>query len=290
MTRMDEITGRIGSIGVIGLGTMGAGIVQAALQSGFKVVAHDADEVAARRGRDKVEGGLRKFAEKGKFPADQVEPALSRMTLAEGLDELAAVDLVVEAVIEKEGPKRELHAKLDEICRPETILSSNTSSISITRLAAATRRPDRFIGMHFMNPVPLMKLVEVIRGLETSDETYERVRHCAQAMEKIPVEVNDSPGFVSNRVLMPMINEAICCLHEGVGTPEAIDEVMKLGMNHPMGPLALADLIGLDVCLAIMRVLHEGLGEDKYRPSPLLVKMVDAGRLGRKSGRGFYQY
>jgi len=290
MTRMDEITGGVASLGVVGLGTMGAGIVQAALQSGFRVVAHDADEVAAHRGRDKVVGGLKKFAEKGKFPADQVEPALARMTLAEDLEELSGVDLVVEAVIEQEGAKLALHRKLDGLCGPETILASNTSSISITRLAAATKRPDRFIGMHFMNPVPLMKLVEVIRGLDTTDETYDRVRHCAQAMDKIPVEVNDFPGFVSNRVLMPMINEAICCLHEGVGTAEAIDEVMKLGMNHPMGPLALADLIGLDVCLAIMRVLHDGLGEDKYRPSPLLVKMVDAGRLGRKSGRGFYRY
>jgi 3-hydroxybutyryl-CoA dehydrogenase len=290
MTRMDEVTGSIGSIGVVGLGTMGAGIVQAALQAGFKVVAHDADEVAAHRGRDRIEGGLKKSAEKGRFPAEQVEAALGRLTLADDLEPMAGVDLVVEAVIEKEGPKIELHRRLDGLCGQETILASNTSSISITRLAAATRRPDRFIGMHFMNPVPLMKLVEVIRGLDTSDETFERVRHCAQAMDKIPVEVNDFPGFVSNRVLMPMVNEAICCLHEGVGTPEAIDEVMKLGMNHPMGPLALADLIGLDVCLAIMRVLHEGLGEDKYRPSPLLVKMVDAGRLGRKSGRGFYQY
>jgi 3-hydroxybutyryl-CoA dehydrogenase len=290
MTRLDEITGGIRTIGVVGLGTMGAGIVQVALQSGHSVVGADADELARRRGKDRVESGLRKMAEKGKLPADSVDPALARFRLAESLEDLADVDLAVEAVVEREGPKLEVFRELDRVCRHDTVLATNTSSISITRLAAATGRPDRFVGMHFMNPVPLMKLVELIRGLETSDDAFERVRNVVLAMEKTPVEVNDFPGFVSNRVLMPMINEAVYCLMEGVGDAEAIDQVMKLGMNHPMGPLALADLIGLDVCLDILRVLHAGFGDPKYRPCPLLVKMVDAGRLGRKAGRGFHAY
>jgi 3-hydroxybutyryl-CoA dehydrogenase len=215
---------------------------------------------------------------------------LERLRVVASMDEMGDCEIAVEAIIEQEGPKLEVLRELDGLLGREAILASNTSSISITRLAAATGRADRFVGMHFMNPVPLMKLVELIRGLETSDEAFERVRNLALAMDKTPVEVNDYPGFVSNRVLMPMINEAIYCLMEGVGTAESIDEVMKLGMNHPMGPLALADLIGLDVCLDIMRVLHEGLGDSKYRPCPLLIKMVDAGRLGRKAGRGFHQY
>jgi 3-hydroxybutyryl-CoA dehydrogenase len=290
MTRLDEITGNVRSVGVVGLGTMGAGIVQVALQSGHSVVGADADELARRRGRDRIESGLRKMTEKGKLAPEALDPALSRFRLAESMEDLADVDLVVEAVVEHEGPKLEVFRELDRVCRQDTILATNTSSISITRLAAATRRADRFIGMHFMNPVPLMKLVELIRGLETSDDTFERTRNLSLALDKTPVEVSDFPGFVSNRVLMPMINEAIYCLMEGVGEAEAIDQVMKLGMNHPMGPLALADLIGLDVCLDILRVLQEGFGDPKYRPCPLLVKMVDAGRLGRKAGRGFYAY
>jgi len=290
MTRMDEITEGIGTVGVIGLGTMGAGIVQTCLMAGYAVIAWDADEVAARRGKDKVEGGIKKFADKGKIETDQVEPMLARLTLASELPEFAAADIVIEAIVEREDIKTSVFRQLDEICPEGTILASNTSSISITKLAASTQRADRFIGMHFMNPVPLMKLIEVIRGLDTSDETYDAVQAMSTALGKTPVEVNDSPGFVSNRVLLPMINEAIYCLMEGVGTAESIDEVMKLGMNHPLGPLRLADLIGLDVCLDIMRVLHDGIGDSKYRPCPLLIKTVDAGRLGRKSGRGFFEY
>ncbi|MEM7246775.1 MAG: 3-hydroxybutyryl-CoA dehydrogenase [Acidobacteriota bacterium] len=290
MTRLDEVTGSIRTIGVVGLGTMGAGIVQAALQSGYPVIAWDASEIAVRRGRDRIDGGLKKFESKGKIEPGQAEVMMGRLKMAEDVSAFAEADLVVEAVLEQEGIKTELFGSLDEACPDSTILATNTSSISITRLAASTKRPDRFIGMHFMNPVPLMKLVEVIRGLETSDETFDVVRSTAAAMGKSPVEVNDSPGFVSNRVLLPMINEAIFALHEGVGTPEAIDEVMKLGMNHPLGPLALADMIGLDVCLDIMRVLNDGFADSKYRPCPLLIKMVDSGRLGRKSGRGFYDY
>jgi 3-hydroxybutyryl-CoA dehydrogenase len=290
MTRLDEITGTTRTMGVVGLGTMGAGIAQVALQSGYNVIATDSNELALRRGKERIEGGLKKMADKGKIPADTLPAILERLRLVAGPEEMGECDLAVEAVAEQEPIKVEIFKELDRVLRPEAILASNTSSISITRLAAHTRRPDRFIGMHFMNPVPLMKLVEIIRGLETSDDTFERVKNTAAAMDKTPVEVNDSPGFVSNRVLLPMINEAIYCLYEGVGTAESIDEVMKLGMNHPLGPLALADLIGLDVCLDIMRVLHDGLGDSKYRPCPLLVKMVDAGRLGRKSGRGFHQY
>ena len=290
MTRLDEITGAIGSVGVVGLGTMGAGIAQAALQSGYEVAIRDADEIAQRRGRERIEAGLRKSAEKGKIPAAAVGDMLGRLRLAPTVDDLSSLDLVIEAVIEQESVKVELFRELDRVCEHDTIFATNTSSISITRLAASTRRPDRFIGMHFMNPVPLMRLVEIIRGLATSDETLQRVRSMALAMEKTPVEVNDYPGFVSNRVLMPMINEAIFCLMEGVGEAQAIDDVMKLGMNHPMGPLALADLIGLDVCLDILHVLHDGLGDPKYRPCPLLVKMVDAKRLGRKTGHGFFEY
>ncbi|HEX7182923.1 MAG TPA: 3-hydroxybutyryl-CoA dehydrogenase [Thermoanaerobaculia bacterium] len=277
-------------IGVVGAGTMGHGIAQVAAQSGYDVVLVDVVPQALERGVTQVGKSLEKLVGKGKLSAEDREKALARLRPEQRLEALAEADLVVEAVVERLEVKQSVLAELDRICPPQAILATNTSSISITRLAAATSRPDKVIGMHFMNPVPLMQLVEVIRGLATSQETYDAVEAASRAMGKTPVEVHDAPGFVSNRVLMPMINEAVFCLYEGVGKAEAIDEVMKLGMNHPMGPLALADLIGLDVCLDILRVLHEGFGDPKYRPCPLLVKMVDAGHLGRKSGRGFYEY
>jgi 3-hydroxybutyryl-CoA dehydrogenase len=254
------------------------------------VILVDVAPQALARGVAAIDKGLERGVAKGKITAEDKQAALARLTQAGELGALAQADLVVEAVVEKLEVKRQVLTELDRICRPEAILSSNTSSISITRLAAATSRPGQVIGMHFMNPVPVMQLVEIIRGLATRQEVYDAVEAASRAMGKTPVEVHDSPGFVSNRVLMPMVNEAIFCLYEGVGKPEAIDEVMKLGMNHPMGPLALADLIGLDVCLDILRVLEAGFGDPKYRPCPLLVKMVDAGYLGRKSGRGFYEY
>jgi 3-hydroxybutyryl-CoA dehydrogenase len=277
-------------IGVVGAGTMGHGIAQVAAQAGYRVTLVDVSAPALERGVAQVDKSLAKLVDKGKITAEEKDAARSRLATAGELAALAGADLVVEAVVERLEVKREVFAELDRRCRPEAILSSNTSSISITKLAATTGRADRVIGMHFMNPVPLMQLVEVIRGLATSQATYDAVETAARRMGKTPVEVHDAPGFVSNRVLMPMINEAVFCLHEGVGEAAAIDQVMKLGMNHPMGPLALADLIGLDVCLDILRVLHDGLGDPKYRPCPLLVKMVDAGYLGRKSGRGFYGY
>jgi len=280
----------IRSIGVVGAGTMGHGIAQVAAQSGYDVVLVDAVPQALERGVAQIGKSLDKLVGKGKLTAEQRERSLARLRSAGSLDALAGSDLVIEAVVEKLEVKRAVLAELDKTCPPSAILATNTSSISITKLAAATGRPERVIGMHFMNPVPLMQLVEVIRGLATSQETYDAVEAASRAMGKTPVEVHDAPGFVSNRVLMPMINEAVYCLYEGVGKAQAVDEVMKLGMNHPMGPLALADLIGLDVCLDILRVLHEGFGDPKYRPCPLLIKMVDAGRLGRKSGQGFYDY
>lgn len=280
----------IRNVGVVGAGTMGHGIAQVAAQAGFDVRLVDVDREALERGLERVGSGYTRLVAKERMSEEEREAALGRLAGSTELGSLADADLVIEAVVERLEVKRQVLADLDRICPAETILASNTSSISLTKLAAATDRADRVIGMHFMNPVPVMQLVEVIRGLATSDATYDAVEAAARSMGKTPVEVHDSPGFVSNRVLMPMINEAVSCLHEGVGTPEAIDEVMKLGMNHPMGPLALADLIGLDVCLDILQVLQEGFGDPRYRPSPLLVKMVDAGYLGRKSGRGFYQY
>jgi 3-hydroxybutyryl-CoA dehydrogenase len=276
--------------GVVGGGTMGNGIAHVAAQTGFAVTLCDVDEALCKKALGTIGKNLQRGVDKGKLTADEKAAILARITPTTKLEDLAGCDIVVEAVVENFDVKKKVFQTLDTICGPEAILASNTSSISITKLAATTGRPGRVIGMHFMNPVPVMQLVEVIRGLGTDDSVMTGVFDLARAMGKVPVEVNDYPGFVSNRVLMPMINEAIFCLMEGVGTPEAIDTVMKLGMNHPMGPLTLADLIGLDTCLFILNVLHEGLGDPKYRPCPLLVKMVDAGYLGRKSGRGFYKY
>jgi 3-hydroxybutyryl-CoA dehydrogenase len=280
----------IETIGVVGAGTMGHGIAQVAAQSGYEVILVDVVPDALARGIAHIGKGLGRLVEKGKLTAEARDEALARVKPAGEVAALSCAELVVEAVVERQDVKEKVLAELDRTCGAETILATNTSSISITRLAAATRRPDKVIGMHFMNPVPVMQLIEVIRGLATSQETYDAVEAASLKMGKTPVEVHDAPGFVSNRVLMPMINEAIFCLYEGVGKAEAIDSVMKMGMKHPMGPLALADLIGLDVCLDILRVLVDGFGDPKYRPCPLLVKMVDAGYLGRKSGRGFYTY
>jgi len=280
----------INSVGVIGAGTMGHGIAQVAAQAGYRTHLVDIAPEALERGLAGIEKSLDRLLKKERISPEDKAATLGRLQTATELSALADCDLVVEAVVERLDIKSKVFAELDQLCGPQTILATNTSSISITRLAAVTSRAEKVIGMHFMNPVPVMKLVEVIRGLATDQDTYDAVEVASRRMAKTPVEVHDSPGFVSNRVLMPMINEAIGCLYEGVGEAAAIDEVMKLGMNHPMGPLALADLIGLDVCLDILRVLQDGFGDPKYRPSPLLVKMVDAGYLGRKSGRGFYEY
>jgi len=284
------LTTSIDNVGVVGAGTMGAGIAQTFAQSGFPVTLVDAFPDALKRGVEKIRAGIEKSAKKGLLDAAAAEAAAQRLTPASALDALAHAALVVEAVPEKVDLKLDVFRALDGLLPARAILASNTSSISITRLAAATRRPERSIGMHFMNPVPLMKLVEVVRGLATDDATTEAVVDLSKKLGKTPVVVNDYPGFVSNRVLMPMINEAVLALMEGVATKEAIDDVMRLGMNHPMGPLALADLIGLDVCLDILEVLHRELGDDRYRPCPLLRKQVEAGRLGRKTKRGFYSY
>jgi len=275
---------------VIGAGTMGNGIAHTAAASGFDVTLIDVAEAFLERGMSTISANLQRGVDKGKMTADEKQQIIGRIRATSDVNAAANADIVIEAIIENLAAKTELFAKLDSITSADCILASNTSSISITKIAAATKRPDKVIGMHFMNPVPVMTLVEVIRGIATSDETYARVAELSKQLGKTAIEVNDYPGFISNRVLMPMINEAIFALFEGVATPESIDGVMKLGMNHPMGPLTLADFIGLDVCLAILRVLEEGFGDPKYRPCPLLVKMVDAGWLGRKSGRGFYDY
>lgn len=277
-------------IAVIGTGTMGRGIVQVAAVSGFKVIAVDVAQDILAKSEGKINKGFDKWVEKGKITGEDAESYKNNISYTTDIHKISDADLVVEAVLEQVDVKTELFSTLDKICKDTTILASNTSSISITQLAATTSRAGKVIGMHFMNPVPLMKLVEIIRGLDTTDDTFQIVKEVSEKMGKTPVEVNDSAGFVSNRVLMPMINEAIFCLYEGIGTAEAIDTVMKLGMNHPMGPLALADLIGLDVCLDILEVLYSEFKDPKYRPCPLLVKMVRAGKLGKKSGQGFYPY
>ncbi len=277
-------------IGVIGAGTMGNGIAHVFVRSGYSVVLCDVEQRFLERGIATINKNLDREVAKNKITAEDKASALKKIEPVTDRAELANCDFIVEAVTEKFEIKAEIFRDLDRLARPEVILASNTSSISITKLAALTKRPDKVIGMHFFNPVPVMKLVEVIRGLATSEETFATVRDLAVKLDKTPVEVNDAPGFVSNRVLMPLLNEAMYAVMEGVATAEAVDEVFKLGMAHPMGPLTLADFIGLDVCLDIMRVMQEGLGDPKYRPCPLLIKMVDAGWLGRKSGRGFYRY
>ena len=276
--------------GVIGAGTMGNGIAQTAAANGYDVVICDVKQDFLTRGVSAIDKSLERFVKKETLTADQKTEILARVTTTTELADLKDCFIIVEAATENFAVKKQIFETLDEIALPEAILATNTSSISITKIAAVTKRPDKVVGMHFFNPVPLMKLVEVIRGIATSDETYEIVRQLSEKLGKTALSCNDSPGFVSNRVLMPMINEAIFCLYENVATAESIDGIMKLGMNHPMGPLALADFIGLDVCLAILNVMHEGLGDPKYRACPLLKKYVDAGWLGRKSGRGFYEY
>ncbi|UAL52171.1 3-hydroxybutyryl-CoA dehydrogenase [Bacillus sp. OVS6] len=280
----------IQNVMVIGAGQMGAGIAQVCAMAGYKVYLNDLKEEFVQKGFAAIDKNLQRQVDKEKMTAEQKHEILGRLTASIDLQDAAQTDLVIEAAVENMKIKSDIFAKLDEVTPEQTILATNTSSLPITEIAAATKRPEKVIGMHFMNPVPVMKLVEIIRGLATSEEVYQAIEDMTKTLKKVPVEVNDFPGFVSNRILMPMINEAIYTLYEGVAEKEAIDEVMKLGMNHPMGPLTLADFIGLDTCLYIMETLHEGFGDDKYRPCPLLRKYVKAGWLGRKTGRGFYSY
>ena len=280
----------IKSIGVVGAGTMGYGIAQVAIQNGFRVLLRDLEDRLLQQARSRVEKGLDRMVESGKISEGQKGEMLKLLATTTNMAEMKSADFVIEAAPEDFTIKKAIFQELDKTCRASAVLATNTSSISITRIAAATKRPERVVGMHFMNPAPLLQLVEVVRGVETSNETATAAHDLAKRLGKTTVEAKDFPGFLANRILMPMINEAIFALMEGVGTVDAIDNVMTLGMKHPMGPLALADLIGLDVCLAVLRVLHEGFGDPKYRPAPLLVQMVDAGRLGRKTRRGFYNY
>jgi 3-hydroxybutyryl-CoA dehydrogenase len=280
----------IKTFGVIGAGQMGSGIAQVAAMSGLNVIMNDIKDEFVERGMRNITNILSKNVEKGKMTSEEKDGILSRLKTSTSLKDLSSADFVVEAASEKETIKFGIFQELDSVCRPGVILASNTSSIPIGRIAAQTKRPEQVIGMHFMNPVPVMKLVEVIRGIATSDETFQTTWDLAIKFSKTPAQANDYPGFIANRILMPMINEAVYCLYHGVGTREDIDTVMKLGMNHPMGPLALADLIGLDTCLAIMETLYDGFCDSKYRPCPLLRRYVEAGWMGRKSGRGFYEY